>query len=216
MRPRLLTVAMLAVAAPAMLAGCGGGVSQPAADSAPTATADRNGFRGGTVDQLKPAPELGLRTVGGELRRTSDYRGKVVFVTFVYANCPDVCPLIVDNLLNVKEDLGADGAKIAIVAVSVDPKGDTPARIKSFLSTHRATGKVDYLTGSAADLKRAWARWGIASRPSADNPALIEHSGVIWGVDPNGRRATFYPASGFTVDDIASDAKLLLSGASPA
>lgn len=213
-RRSLMPGVVLALAA--AVGGCGSTSSQPADVPTASAPAERNGFRGGTVDKLLPAPEIGLNISSGKVRQMADYRGKVVFVTFVYANCPDVCPLIIDNLLNVKSGLGADGDRMAIVAISVDPAGDTPKRIAQFLTAHKANGHVDYLTGSPAELKRTWARWGIVARESADNPALIEHSGVIWGVDPKGRRATFYPASGFDVSDIESDAKLLLSGASPA
>jgi protein SCO1/2 len=210
--------ALLAIAA----AGCGGGTSTaPSADTGPAvvettpaaaarAPAGRD-FSGGTVSPVKPAPELGLRAPNGKLVRIADYKGKVVLVTFLYVNCPDICPLIVDNLVRVKERLGPDGKRVSIVAVSVDPNGDTPAAVQAFLKTHRAQGKVDYLLGSSDQLEAAWARWGIGARANPDNPELIEHSGVIWGLDRKGRRTTFYPASGFDAADIEGDVRLLLA-----
>ena len=74
-----------------------------------------------------------------------------------------------------------------------------------FLAAHRALGRVDYLLGSRRQLEAVWARWGIAAHADPSNPDLVEHSGVIWGVDPQGRRVTFYPASGFDVADLESD-----------
>lgn len=215
---------LIAFAAMAV-AGCGGTTSPGSTSttdsvpsettSAPTqaASATAKTFSGGTVRPVKAAPELGLRTWQGRKVTLSDYRGKAVLVTFLYVDCPDICPLIVDNLVRVKERLGPVGAKMRIVAVSVDPTELTrPGAIKRFLTTHRALKDVDYLVGTPAELEAAWARWGIAARANTDNPSLIEHSGVIWGVDAKGRRATFYPASGFDAADIEGDVRLLLKG----
>ena len=211
-----LLVGLLAVG------GCGGDTTSPddqgpaivettskASARGPTGTTAS--YSGGTVSPVKAAPELGLRTWDGRRVRMADYAGKAVLVTFVYVNCPDICPLIVDNLVRVKDRLGPAGKRLRIVAVSVDPVGDTPAAVKRFLTAHRAAKDVDYLIGSPDALAAVWARWGIGARAAKDDPSLIEHSGVIWGVDRRGRRATFYPASGFDVADIESDVRLLLT-----
>ncbi len=209
----------------AVAAGCGGGktadttgasTATTGKSTAQTVTTDAAAevaeYSGGTVSPVTAAPELGLHTWNGKDVRIGDYRGKAMLVTFVYTSCPDVCPLIIDNLVRVKERLGPDAKRLEIVAVSVDPKGDTPAAVKRFLTAHRATGRVDYLIGSRRQLEAAWARWGIAARVDPANPDLVEHSGVIWGVDPKGRRVTFYPATGFDVADIESDVRNLLTG----
>lgn len=217
-------LATLGVCSIVAVAGCGGGsgtttrtdeepaiveTTESARNAAVSSAADA--FAGGTVTPVKAAPELGLRTWDGRPVRLADYRGKAVFVTFLYTSCPDICPVIIDNLVRVKDRLGPAGKNVRVVVISVDPERDTPAAIKRFLVAHRALGDVDYLIGSPAQLKAAWARWGIGARVNKDNPALIEHSGVIWGVDTRGRRATFYPATGFDIDDIAGDARLLLT-----
>jgi protein SCO1/2 len=208
----------------AVAAGCGGGgktaetgtttatTGGAATQTLTTDAAEVAEYSGGTVSPITAAPELGLHTWNGKDVRIGDYRGKAVLVTFVYTSCPDVCPLIVDNLVRVKERLGPDAKRLQIVSVSVDPEGDTPVAVKRFLSAHRAMGRVDYLIGSRRQLEAAWARWGIAARVDKDHPGLVEHSGVIWGVDPKGRRVTFYPASGFDVADIESDVRNLLDG----
>ena len=207
----------------AVTAGCGG--AKTTETGTPTATTGRSTtqtvttdaaaevaeYSGGTVSPITAAPELGLHTWNGKDVRIGDYRGKAVLVTFVYTSCPDVCPIIVDNLVRVKEQLGPEAKRLEIVAVSVDPKGDTPAKVKRFLSAHRALGRVDYLIGSRRQLEATWARWGIAARVDPASPDLVEHSGVIWGVDPKGRRVTFYPATGFAVADIESDVRNLLA-----
>jgi len=224
---RAMLTALLGMAV--LAAGCGGDTETSATSPSSQATATETGattpvtttadpvadveeYSGGTVSPVTAAPELGLRTWNGKDVRIGDYRGQAVLVTFVYTNCPDVCPLIVDNLVRVKERLGPDGKRLRIVSVSVDPEGDTPQAVKRFLTRHRAKGRVDYLIGSRRQLEGAWARWGIAARVDKSHPHLIEHSGVIWGIDPRGRRVTFYPASGFDVADIEGDVRNLLAG----
>jgi protein SCO1/2 len=203
----------------AVAAGCGGGTADTdtttGGGGATTQTLTTDAavdveYSGGTVSPITAAPELGLRTWNGKPVRIGDYRGKAVLVTFVYTSCPDVCPVIINNLVRVRERLGPDAKRLKIVAVSVDPSGDTPTAVKRFLTARRAMGRVDYLIGSRRQLEAAWARWGIAARVDKDDPHLVEHSGVIWGVDPKGRRVTFYPASGFDVADIEGDVRNLL------
>jgi protein SCO1/2 len=167
-------------------------------------------FAGGEVSPVVAAPQLGLRRWDGKRTRIGDYNGKVVLVTFIYASCPDICPAITDKLIKVKRRLGKDGKNLAIVAVSVDPDRDTPATVQSFLRGHQALGKMDYLIGSQEELQTVWENWGVAARVSPSDPKLIDHSGVIWGVDPKGRRVTFYPATGFGVEEIASDVRVML------
>ena len=55
-------------------------------------------------------------------------------LAFIYTHCPDVCPLIVAKLHNALLRLGSQAAKVQVVAVSVDPKGDTPETVKAFLA----------------------------------------------------------------------------------
>ena len=214
-------LAALGITAVLTVAGCGGSSSQRSGQSsavavrnptstAPGAAGTEPAYLGGTVKPVSAAPELGLRTWDGRRITMADYKGKAVLVTFLYVHCPDVCPLIVDNLSRVKARLGRAGKKLRIVAVSVDPAGDTPAAVKKFLVTHRALKDVDYLVGSQDQLAAAWSRWGIGARVDKQNHVLVEHSAVIWGIDAKGRRATFYPATGFDVADIERDVRLLL------
>ncbi len=60
-----------------------------------------------------------------------DQRGKLVLLTFLYTNCPDVCPLITQNLNEALQMLGAKRDDVRVLAVSVDPEGDTPSRLTS-------------------------------------------------------------------------------------
>lgn len=156
-----------------------------------------------------PAPALALRNYLGKPVNIASYKGKAVLVTFLYTNCPDVCPLITSNLRVALNQIGpAAASKVQIIAVSVDPRGDTPKAVGAFLARHEMTGRMQYLIGSAHELARAWKAWGVGSERDAGQPQFINHTGVIFGITGSGERLTLYAAS-FQPSEIAHDVPLL-------
>lgn len=203
-----LCALLVMLAAGLMWAGCGG-ATEPADVSQPAV--DESRFIGGDVLPLEPAPEIGLSTPEGATVRIGDLKGKVVMVTFIYARCPDICNLLVDSMRAAKKSLGADAAKVAMVAVSVDPEGDTPALVKDFKKRHRVPD-LSYVIGTRSQLEPVWKAWAVAAQENFDNPALVEHSGVIWLLDAQGNRAVYFPVSQVNAKDLAHDLRELLAG----
>jgi protein SCO1/2 len=163
----------------------------------------------GTLSPMKPAPPLVLRNSLGEPVNIDSYKGKAVLVTFLYTHCPDVCPLITSNLRVAQNLMGkAAASKVQIIAVSVDPRGDTRKTVTAFLARHEMTGRMQYLIGSAHELATAWKAWGVGSERDAQHPEFVEHSGLIYGITGSGERLTIY-ASNFQPGDIAHDVPLL-------
>jgi protein SCO1/2 len=162
--------------------------------------------------ELSPAtqaPPIALRNYLGQPVNIDQYRGKAVLVTFLYTNCPDVCPLITSNLRVAQNLMGAKVAsKAQIIAVSVDPKGDTRKAVAAFLARHEMTGRMQYLVGDTHELARVWKAWGVGSERDAQQPQFINHSGLIYGITASGKRTTLYSAS-FKPADIAHDVPLL-------
>jgi protein SCO1/2 len=200
-------------AALALAAGCGGS-STDAADTRGTGHADHPAgtapaaFEGGIISPRREAPPLRLSDVDGRTVDIRDLRGHPVLVTFVYASCPDVCPLIMENLRRVRRMAGSEGERMRVVAVSVDPAGDTAPVVRSFLAAHRVEGFVDYLIGTRPQLEAVWSDWQVATAVPRDDPELIEHSALIYGVTASGELATAYPL-GFEPAAIARDLPLL-------
>jgi protein SCO1/2 len=165
----------------------------------------------GELTPFKQAPPIVLHNYLGQPISLADYRGKAVLVTFLYTNCPDICPLITSNLRVAQNLMGPKvAAKAQIIAVSVDPKGDTPKAVASFLARHEMTGRMQYLTGTAHELARVWQAWGVGSERDAQQPQFVNHTGAIFGITASGKRETLYTAS-FKPADIAHDVPLLAS-----
>src|SRR5271165_1085216 len=137
----------------------------------------------GLLTPVQPAPPLALRNYLGQPVNIASYRGKAVLVTFLYTNCPDVCPLITSQLRVAQNLMGsAKASKVQIIAVSVDPRGDTPSAVAAFLARHGMTGRMQYLIGSAAELARTWKAWSVGSTREVGQPNLVAHSALIYGV----------------------------------
>ncbi|HWF31719.1 MAG TPA: SCO family protein [Solirubrobacteraceae bacterium] len=185
-----------------------GGSSKTALPGGARESAAGHGFLGTLALPVKRAPSLALRNYLGQPVTLAQYSGKAVLVTFLYANCPDVCPLIAANLRVALNELGPEAARVQVIAVSVDPRGDTPAAVAKFLRAHELLGRMQYLRGSHAQLARAWAAWGVGSQQDVGQPQLVAHSALVYGIGASGDLRTVYPSS-FEPRQIAHDVPLL-------
>jgi len=177
---------------------------------AATAATPAGQFAGPLVlSPVRKAPQIILHDQNGKLFKLTSLRGKAVYLTFVYSHCPDVCPLLMQALGAAKRKLKNPGS-MEIVAVSVDPKGDTPKAVKSFLAARLLTkSNVHWLLGTRAQLKPVWTEYNILAKSVPDTPAIIEHVSLIYGIDAKGNIRVGYPASPLKSAWIAHDAPLL-------
>lgn len=197
LRRALAAVALLAAAV--ALGACGG--------QADPARATAGDWAGTAIPRPPKAAPIDLRTSDGRPFNLAAQRGKAVFVSFLYTHCPDVCPLIAARLHDALAKLGPAAKDVRLVAVSVDPKGDTPAAVRRFVARHRLTGRMDYLLGSNAQLQRVWKAWHVAASPAAAD-GQVDHSAPVFGVTASGRMATIY-GSDPDVAALVHDAPLL-------
>jgi protein SCO1 len=214
MRPVLLA----GFAAVLVAAGCGGSsasdptTSSSAAPPGTSTAAAGDEFQAPLQIETQPAPDIRLKDVNGKPFDLRSTRGKGVAVTFVYAHCPDVCPLMLGALQATHKRLGADARNFVNVAVSVDPKGDTPAFVRAYLK-ERHLGSIRYLVGTRKQLLPVWKAWNVASNGDPAHPEAIEHSSLIYLVDSHGRLGLLYPAQPLDPKGLLHDARLLARGA---
>ncbi|MGH6913051.1 MAG: SCO family protein, partial [Geminicoccales bacterium] len=110
------------------------------------------------------APDFALTSQDGAEVTLGALRGKVVAVTFIYAACPDVCPLLTDKMARVQDDLGADfGTKVAFLSITVDPENDTPEVLKAYAEAFDANlAGWSFLTGTPAAVREVAHHYGVA------------------------------------------------------
>jgi protein SCO1 len=182
-------------------------VSQPLADG--TRALRSETFAGSTLSPPKSAPPISLRNYLGQPVNLAGFRGKAVLVTFLYTHCPTACPLIAADLHTALGMLSpAEAAKLQIIAVSVDPRGDTPKTVTAFLRVHQMTGRMLYLLGSTDELARVWKLWGVGSVKDAQEPDFINHTAIVYGIDADGRLRSLYTDT-MNPREIAHDVPIL-------
>lgn len=168
-------------------------------------------FDGPTIKDPRPAPDLALRDQQGRLVTLSGQRGRVVLLTFLYTHCPDACPLTAEHLSDAVQELGAERTRVRILAVSVDPVGDTRRSVARFVASHRLPAEFHYLTGSRAALAPVWREYGVQSARVAGG--AVDHTLYTLLLDQAGRGRVLYDSTARPAA-IRHDVRLLLAGAS--
>ncbi|HWW89157.1 MAG TPA: SCO family protein [Solirubrobacteraceae bacterium] len=211
-RPRvLLPLALVFVVVLGVTLALSGGSSRTALPGGVQQSPSAAGFDGTLALPAKQAPPIELRNYQGQPVTLTQYRGKAVLVTFLYTHCPDVCPLIASNLRAALRMLGSRASRAQVIAISVDPRGDTPPAVATFLRTHEMLGRMQYLIGSPSQLSRTWAAWSVGSTREVGQPDRVAHSALVYGITATGTLKTLYPAS-FEPSEIAHDIPRLLAG----
>ena len=164
-------------------------------------------FVGPTLTHPAVAPDFALHDQSGKLVRLSAERGKVVVITFLYTHCPDLCPLTAQNIDAAVRTLGRRGRQVTVIAVSVDPAGDTPRAVKRFVREHRLLPQFHYLSGSRRALEGVWAAYHVQSVKHAGDD--VDHSLYTLLLDRKGKGRVLFDATA-TAKAIAHDAGLLL------
>ncbi len=141
----------------------------------------------------------------GETVTLSSLSGRVVLLTFLYTSCVDTCPLTAETIRSARDRLGDAAKNVVLIAVSVDPKGDTPTTTRQFVIDHRLEGSLRYLIGSQAVLARVWQAYGIAQAVSTRE---VLHSDVIYLIDKKEQGRVLLHST-VAPDVLASDLSLL-------
>jgi protein SCO1/2 len=86
----------------------------------------------------KPAPAFALQDAGGRAVELTDLRGKVVVLHFIYATCPDVCPLHTNLIADIQGMLNQSPMKdqVRFVSITTDPTNDTPEVMRDYGRAH--------------------------------------------------------------------------------
>jgi protein SCO1/2 len=126
-----------------------------------------------------------------------DLRGKYALVYFGFTHCPDICPTSLLLMQNALEQLGAKGKKVTPVFITLDPERDTPEIVGNYVNNFgdRFVG----LTGTPEQIRAVADAYKVYySKVEDENSALgyiIDHSGFMFLMDPNGKYVTHFPHS---------------------
>jgi protein SCO1/2 len=158
-------------------------------------------FDGAIMPPGARAPDFTLHDQNGRPIRMSDFRGKTVIVSFLYADCTSSCPAQAQQIKGALDDLGHN---LPAIAMSVDPAHDTPAKAREFLAKQGMSSRMRWALGSKSELEPVWKKFGIApQRPGH------EHQSWMTLVDRRGLQRVGYPGAEVTPERLAHDLRIL-------
>ena len=124
--------------------------------------------------------EFSLIDVNNEVITESSFEGPLTAIFFGFTNCPDICPMTLNNLDLVINNLDEKKKnKLKIFFVSIDPERDTPEIIKEYLNSFE--NKMYGITGDPKKIFLMSQSWGVMSEKifTGDGEYLINHSSSI-------------------------------------
>jgi len=157
----------------------------------------------------------------GTRRTDKDFRSKYMLVFFGYTYCPDVCPTTLAVEAEALDKIGARASRLVPIFVTVDPKRDTPDKLKSYLSSFDAKSpspRLNFvgLTGSDAEIANAAKSYRVYYRAHIDGQVdgaeySIDHTGDIYLMGPDGKFVAYY-SQGILPDELATDLMTKIPG----
>jgi Uncharacterized protein SCO1/SenC/PrrC, involved in biogenesis of respiratory and photosynthetic systems len=166
----------------------------------------------------KPVVDFELITLDNKTFKLSDYKGKVIALTFVYSHCPDVCPVLASRFSSAAKSLMEKGYEnFLMILISVDFLGDDYNSVKNFLDKYVDRevinrGKLIYLLGKDLNtLNYIWKSYGIYVATSANNTSIVIHSVAVHLIDKNFKwRSSFGTLLQWSTSDLIHDMEILL------
>ena len=171
---------------------------------------ERQGFNNVDITGANYAQDFRLKDPNGQWRSLADFRGKVVVVFFGFTQCPDVCPTTLTDLAEVKRRLGADGDKLQVVFITLDPERDTPQVLAQYVPAFDASfvalaGSPDETAAIAKDFKVFY----MKVPGKTDTAYTIDHTAGSYVFDRDGRIRLFVRHAG-GVDPLIADIRRLM------
>ena len=120
-----------------------------------------------------------LKDVNNNTITEKSFEGEVTALFFGFTNCPDVCPMTLNKLTYILNELEKEKKTLKIFFISIDPKRDTPAVMKNYLSSFE--NKIIGITGESEKIFLLSKSWGIKSQKifSEDGNYTVDHSSPI-------------------------------------
>jgi len=158
-----------------------------------------------------PLPDFSFVNQNGKRFRLSDFRGKVVALTFVYTRCPlpDFCIRMSNNFAIVQKDFLKNSSlnnKWHLITISFDPSFDTPKVLKNYSKVYTNDLTTwDFATDSMKTVLAIGDGLQLDAQP--DEGGLIAHNLRTALIDPKGNLAAVYKGNDWTAAEL--EAKMM-------
>lgn len=144
-----------------------------------------------------------------------DYKGDISVISFIFTNCPDVCPVITANMTNIQKEL-QDTSGVNFIEITFDPERDTPSVLREYKELYGLNEQFLLLTARPETLNRLLDRLEIVAEKtfpdSADQDSSnysMRHSNTIYLMDESGYIRAEYPAHRVPPEHVIEDIQTL-------
>ncbi len=171
-------------------------------------------FAGVAPNPIGPAPDFALTDENGQPFKLSDLRGQWILLAYGYTHCPDVCPLTLSRLRDVKKALDPNGDRLQVVFVTIDPERDTPDIMQKYVSHFDQTfpQKFKGLSGTPQEIAQAAKAYNVKYEKKdvkPDGSYSMGHTAEVYLIDPQFNWRMTFPF-GVKAEEIAGDVQYLM------
>ncbi len=154
-----------------------------------------------------------LTNQNGERIEVDKFKGKVLVVGYIYTHCPDVCPLITENMKKIYSNLSSNGLlnNVMFLSITFDPGRDKPSTLKEYMKIYGidTTSRWMFLTGGEKtidslmkDLSIIVQRGPVDVSEEGDTTYFIVHTDRIHVVGKDGKIVDYFKGSEAKVEDV--------------
>ena len=120
-----------------------------------------------------------LKDVNNNNITEKSFEGPATALFFGFTNCPDVCPMTLNKLTLILDELKKEKKELKVFFISIDPERDTPEVMKHYLSSFE--NKIVGITGKSEKIFILSKSWGIKSQKifSDNGSYTVDHSSPI-------------------------------------
>ena len=147
------------------------------------------------IDPPRQLAEFQLIDDSGDIFLPDQFKDKWNILFFGFTYCPDICPLTMKQMSDVKQSLGANSEKIRIFLVSVDPDRDKPENLRIYLDNFDTefkglTGEIDQIYRFSTQVNAPF--FPVVNSKEANY--TVDHSGSLVLIGPESQYAGFFRA----------------------
>ncbi len=159
----------------------------------------------------KEVPDFTLTDQNGSKVSLGDFKGKLVFIFFGYAHCPDICPVTLSTLNSAVTELGDEEDEVQVLFVTIDPERDDEETLKNYVPYFNKS--FIGLTGTPEEIKEVTDSFGVyyvKEETGSGDGYFMGHTSSVYLLDKDGKIIMRYPQSKMEPGEIAKDLKRIL------
>ena len=147
------------------------------------------------IDPPRQLAEFKLIDDTSKIFLPEEFAGKWNILFFGFTYCPDICPLTMKQMSDVKESLGEYSDNLRVFLVSVDPDRDKPENLRQYLDNFDKnfkglTGEIDQIYKFSTQVNAPF--FPVVN--SLEKNYTVDHSGSLVLISPDAKYAGFFRA----------------------